>query len=66
MDFTIGDEPFKDRFANMSRFNVTVSMYHSWSNAWGARAWLWARRSVGGVARQFCRLRSTATAFAFR
>jgi CelD/BcsL family acetyltransferase involved in cellulose biosynthesis len=66
MDFTIGDEPFKDRFANMSRFNVTVSMHHSLSNAWGARAWLWARRTVGAVTRQFRRVRSTATAFTFR
>jgi CelD/BcsL family acetyltransferase involved in cellulose biosynthesis len=66
IDFTIGDEPFKDRFANMSRFNVSLSMYHSLPNAWGARAWLSVRHVVGGLARQVRRLRSTATAISFR
>lgn len=66
LDFTIGDEAFKDRFANMSRFNVTLRMYHSRPNAWGALARRSIRRSFSTVVRQFRRLRSTAMAFSFR
>lgn len=66
VDFTIGDEPFKDRFANLSRFNVTLSMYHSLPNAWGALARRWVRGNVSSMIRQLRRLRSAATAFSFR
>ena len=66
LDFTIGDEPFKDRFANLSRFNVTLSMYHSLPKAWGALTWRWIRRNVSSAIRRLRRLRSTATAMSFR
>lgn len=65
VDFTIGDEPFKDRFANMSRFNETLRVYHSLPNAWRARAWRWFRRSLGR-ARRGMRGLSSMTASAVR
>ncbi|MBM0106200.1 GNAT family N-acetyltransferase [Steroidobacter sp. S1-65] len=51
VDFTIGDEPFKDRFANMSRFNETLRVYHSRPNAWRARVWRWLRRTMSRARR---------------
>jgi CelD/BcsL family acetyltransferase involved in cellulose biosynthesis len=47
LDFTIGEESFKDRFANVSRFNSTVSVYHSLPSALGAGSWRWLRRTLG-------------------
>lgn len=66
VDFTIGDEPFKDRFANMSRFNETLRMYHSLPNAWRARAWRWIRRGMGRARRGVLGLRTMAMANAAR
>lgn len=51
LDFTIGEEAFKDRFANISRFNVTLSVYHSAPSALGARGWRWVRRNLGRARR---------------
>ena len=47
LDFTIGEEAFKDRFANVSRYNVTLSVYHDLPNAWRAQGWRWVRRNLG-------------------
>jgi CelD/BcsL family acetyltransferase involved in cellulose biosynthesis len=58
LDFTIGDEAFKDRFANVSRFNVTVSVYHSYPSAMRAKSWRWLRRSLGHVRRKIVAARS--------
>jgi CelD/BcsL family acetyltransferase involved in cellulose biosynthesis len=51
LDFTIGEEAFKDRFANISRFNVTLSVYHSAHSALRARGWRWLRSNLGRVRR---------------
>lgn len=52
LDFTIGEEPFKDRFANVSRFNVTLSIYHTLPSAWRARGWCLLRRVLGRARRK--------------
>lgn len=52
LDFTIGEEAFKDRFANVTRFNVTMSVYHSRTSAWRAHGWRWLRRKLGRVRRK--------------
>nr|WP_298718462.1 GNAT family N-acetyltransferase [uncultured Steroidobacter sp.] len=52
LDFTIGEEAFKDRFANVSRYNVTLSIYHSLPNAMRATGWRWLRRNLGRLRRQ--------------
>lgn len=52
LDFTIGEEAFKDRFANISRFNVTLSVYQSAPSALRARAWRWVRRHLGRARRK--------------
>jgi CelD/BcsL family acetyltransferase involved in cellulose biosynthesis len=62
LDFTIGEEAFKDRFANVSRFNVTSSVYHSASNALRARGWRWVRRNLGRVRRKIFAARTAAPA----
>ena len=62
LDFTIGEEAFKDRFANISRFNVTLSVYHSASNALRARGWRWLRRNLGRVRRKIFAARTAAPA----
>jgi CelD/BcsL family acetyltransferase involved in cellulose biosynthesis len=62
LDFTIGEEAFKDRFANLSRFNVTLSVYHSASNALRARGWRWVRRTLGRVRRKIFAARTAAPA----
>lgn len=64
LDFTIGDEAFKDRFANVSRFNTTLSVYHNLPSAWRAQSWRWLRRSLGRVRRQIVRARPVAPAAA--
>lgn len=53
LDFTIGEEAFKDRFANVSRFNVTFDFYHDLPNALRAQAWRWLRGNLGRVRRMF-------------
>jgi CelD/BcsL family acetyltransferase involved in cellulose biosynthesis len=63
LDFTIGDEPFKDRFANLSRYNVTFSIYHSLPIAWSALARRGLRRTVSSVMRQ---VRRSTAALSFR
>src|SRR5688572_3385432 len=52
LDFTIGEEAFKDRFANISRFNITLSIYHSAASALRARGWRWMRRTLGRARRK--------------
>jgi CelD/BcsL family acetyltransferase involved in cellulose biosynthesis len=49
LDFTIGDEPFKSRFANHARLNSHVSVYHSKFVGGVARTLLGARRSLRRV-----------------
>lgn len=58
LDFTIGDEAFKSRFANVSRFNVTLSVYHNRPSAWRAQGWRWLRRSLGRARRQLAAVRA--------
>jgi CelD/BcsL family acetyltransferase involved in cellulose biosynthesis len=53
LDFTIGEEAFKDRFANVSRFNVTLSIYHDLPSALRAQGWRWLRRNLGRARRRF-------------
>jgi CelD/BcsL family acetyltransferase involved in cellulose biosynthesis len=62
LDFTIGEEAFKDRFANISRFNVILSVYHSASSALWARAWRWLRRHLGRIRRMLFAARAVAPA----
>lgn len=62
LDFTIGEEAFKDRFANVSRFNVTLSMYHSLPSALRARGWRWVRRTLGRARRKILAMRAAAAA----
>jgi CelD/BcsL family acetyltransferase involved in cellulose biosynthesis len=62
LDFTIGEEAFKDRFANISRFNVTLSVYHSASSALRARSWRWVRRTLGRARRMVFPARAVAPA----
>lgn len=62
LDFTIGEEAFKDRFANLSRFNVTVSVYHSTASAVSARGWRWVRRNLGRARRKIFAARTVAAA----
>lgn len=52
LDFTIGEEAFKDRFANVSRANVTLSVYHDLPSALRATAWRWLRRNLGRLRRK--------------
>jgi len=52
LDFTIGDEAFKGRFANLSRFNIALSVYHNLPSAWRAQGWRWLRRNLGRARRQ--------------
>lgn len=52
LDFTIGEEAFKDRFANVSRSNVTLSVYHDLPNALRATGWRWVRRNLGRLRRK--------------
>jgi CelD/BcsL family acetyltransferase involved in cellulose biosynthesis len=52
LDFTIGEEAFKDRFANISRYNVTLSVYHSLPQALRATGWRWLRRNLGRLRRK--------------
>lgn len=47
IDFTIGDEPFKERFANRLRQNVFIGMYHSRLLHLAALAVRDARRGLG-------------------
>jgi CelD/BcsL family acetyltransferase involved in cellulose biosynthesis len=61
LDFTIGDEAFKGRFANVSRFNVTLGVYHNLPSAWRAQGWRWLRRRLGWVRRQIVRSRFATT-----
>lgn len=46
LDFTIGEEPFKYRFANHTRANYAVRVYRSWVSYQITRATLEARRFV--------------------
>ena len=62
LDFTIGEEAFKDRFANVSRFNVTLSVYHNVPSALRARAWRWLRRNLGVARRKIFAARAVAPA----
>jgi CelD/BcsL family acetyltransferase involved in cellulose biosynthesis len=62
LDFTIGEEAFKDRFANVSRFNVTLSVYHSAPSALRARGWRWVRRNLGRMRRMIFASRPAAPA----
>lgn len=62
LDFTIGEEAFKDRFANISRFNVTLSVYHSAASALRARGWRWVRRTLGRARRKIFAARTVAPA----
>jgi len=62
LDFTIGEEAFKDRFANISRFNVTLSVYHSAASALGARGWRWVRRNLGRARRKIFAARAVGPA----
>lgn len=62
LDFTIGEEAFKDRFANISRFNVTLSVYHSAPRALRARGWRWLRRNLGRIRRKIFAARAVAPA----
>lgn len=62
LDFTIGEEAFKDRFANISRFNVTVSVYPSTASALSARGWRWVRRNLGRARRKIFAARTVAAA----
>lgn len=62
LDFTIGEEAFKDRFANISRFNVTLSVYHSGFSAMRARSWRWVRRNLGRARRKIFATRAVAPA----
>jgi CelD/BcsL family acetyltransferase involved in cellulose biosynthesis len=64
LDFTIGEEAFKDRFANVSRFNVTLSVYHSVPSALRARGWRWLRRTLGRARRKFMAARTVVPAAA--
>jgi CelD/BcsL family acetyltransferase involved in cellulose biosynthesis len=57
LDFTIGEEAFKDRFANVSRYNVTLSVYHSLPQALRATGWRWLRRNLGRLRRKLNRTR---------
>jgi CelD/BcsL family acetyltransferase involved in cellulose biosynthesis len=57
LDFTIGEEAFKDRFANVSRYNVTLSVYHSLPSALRATSWRWLRRNLGRIRRKLNRVR---------
>lgn len=51
LDFTIGDEAFKDRFANQRGVNLYLSMYHS-RFFFTAAAWIrGARRTAGRLRR---------------
>jgi len=52
LDFTIGEEAFKDRFANVSRSNVTLSVYHDLPNALRANCWRFVRRNLGRLRRK--------------
>lgn len=52
IDFTIGEEAFKDRFANVLRYNVTLSVYHSLPRALRATGWRWLRRNLGRLRRK--------------
>ncbi|MET0535982.1 MAG: GNAT family N-acetyltransferase [Steroidobacter sp.] len=60
LDFTIGEEAFKDRFANVSRFNVTLSVYHNLPSALRARGWRWFRRTLGRARRKILAARAAA------
>lgn len=62
LDFTIGEEAFKDRFANVSRFNVTLSVYHSAPSALRARGWRWLRRTLGRARRKVLSARASVPA----
>ena len=62
LDFTIGEEAFKDRFANVSRFNITLSVYHSAPSALRARGWRWVRRNLGRARRMIFAARPAAPA----
>jgi CelD/BcsL family acetyltransferase involved in cellulose biosynthesis len=46
-DFSIGDEPFKKRFANLERTNIDIALYHSRLAYVTARALVAARRRLG-------------------
>lgn len=60
LDFTIGDEPFKGRFASHERSNVDVALYHSRLDHVSALATGFARRRIGWLWRA---VRSPKTAF---
>jgi CelD/BcsL family acetyltransferase involved in cellulose biosynthesis len=47
LDFSIGDEPFKKRFANHQRSNIDIAVYHSRFSYETALALLFARRRAG-------------------
>jgi CelD/BcsL family acetyltransferase involved in cellulose biosynthesis len=55
IDFTVGDESFKERFANVHRSNVFVSAYRSHMVWWGAVAIREARRTLGKLRRKIRR-----------
>ncbi len=60
LDFTIGEEAFKDRFANISRFNVTFSVYQSAPSALLALGWRWLRRNLGRARRKIMAIQAPA------
>jgi CelD/BcsL family acetyltransferase involved in cellulose biosynthesis len=62
LDFTIGEEAFKDRFANVSRSNVTLSVYHDLPNALRATGWRWLRRNLGRLRRKLNGMKPSAYA----
>lgn len=51
LDFTIGDEQFKDRFANAERVNVNVAIYHNRFLCAAAVVYRRARRIIAAVLR---------------
>jgi hypothetical protein len=57
LDFTIGDEAFKARFANHERFNGYVSVYSSSAAAYIAAGIKRLRRSAGRLKRRLAKAR---------
>jgi CelD/BcsL family acetyltransferase involved in cellulose biosynthesis len=58
LDFTIGDEAFKARFANQERFNGYVSVYSSPAAGYIAAGIKVLRRSAGQLKRRLARART--------
>ena len=57
LDFTVGDESFKGRFANRERANLNLGVYHNGITYLLALATRRARRIAGGVLRGLRRLK---------